>query len=238
MNLPEEAPAFRLKGGTLSATVLELSQPRPDLIERQLADKVAQSPQLFRNAPLVLALDKLEEKDGPLDMSALLAVCQRNLLHPVGVRARRPDDLAQAASLGLALLPLARTRERPAAATAAETETPAAPGAMRGSRVVTQPVRGGQQIYAQGDLILLAAVSAGAEVMAEGHIHVYAPLRGRALAGVQGDATARVFCRELLAELVAVAGHYRIADDLKAEKLWGRSAQIFLRNDALDLAPL
>lgn len=237
MNLPEEAPAFRLKGGTLSATVLELSQPRPELIERQLADKVAQSPQLFRNAPLVLALDKLDENDGPLDMSALLAVCQRNLLHPVGVRALRPDDLAQAANLGLAVLPLARTRERPAA-TAAETGTPAAPGGMRGSRVVTQPVRGGQQIYARGDLILLAPVSAGAEVMADGHIHVYAPLRGRALAGVQGDATARIFCRELLAELVAVAGHYRIADDLKAEKSWGRSAQIFLRNDALDLAPL
>lgn len=114
----------------------------------------------------------------------------------------------------------------------------AAPAGARVTRVVTQPVRGGQQIYVAGDLILLAPVSAGAEVMADGHIHVYAPLRGRALAGVQGDTGARIFCRELNAELVAIAGHYRVADDLKADALWGRSAQLFLRDDNMQIVSL
>ncbi|MCC2636782.1 MAG: minC [Moraxellaceae bacterium] len=120
------------------------------------------------------------------------------------------------------------------AATVPETATVPA----RVTRVITQPVRGGQQIHVAGDLILLAPVSAGAEVMADGHIHVYAPLRGRALAGVQGDTGARIFCRELNAELVAIAGHYRVADDLKADALWGHSAQLFLHDDALRLVAL
>jgi septum site-determining protein MinC len=283
--LPVTKPVFRIKGGTLSATVLELGAINPAALERQLAEKVAQAPQLFQHSPLVIALDKLGAEDGPLDLAGLLDTCRRHTLHPVGVRATRPDDLAQAASLGMAVLPGGRTREREQPATEAAnrdggTESPlpmvpelsaelqrgsapalngaengeapahsdpaladpntSAPitGELRPSRVVTQPVRGGQQIYVPGDLVLLAPVSAGAEVMADGHIHVYAPLRGRALAGVQGDTGARIFCRELSAELIAIAGHFRIADDLRAQPLWGKSAQVFLEGDELKLISL
>ena len=114
----------------------------------------------------------------------------------------------------------------------------AAPAPSRPTRVVTHPVRGGQQIYSEGDLILLAPVSAGAEVMASGNIHVYAPLRGRALAGVEGDTSARIFCREMSAELVAIAGHYRIADDLRGHAQWGQATQLFLHDDSLQLVAL
>lgn len=261
--LPVTKPVFRLKGGTLSASVLELAAVAPDLLAQQLAQKVAQAPQLLRHSPVIIALDKLGEADGPLDLDGLLSTCRAQGLQPVAVRALRAGDLAQAAALGIAILPLVGGRERvrdsvdaepvvadaplaaaPASASAADT-APAAeahpPGASapaRPTRVVTQPVRGGQQVYAEGDLVLLAPVSAGAEVMAGGHIHVYAPLRGRALAGVQGDAGARIFCREMSAELVAIAGHYRIADDLRGHARWGQSAQLFLHDDALAIVAL
>lgn len=280
-------PVFRLKGGTLAATVLELGAIAPALLERQLADKVAQAPQLFQHSPLLIALDKLSEEDGRLDLAGLLDTCRRLSLHPVGVRALRPGDLDQAVGLGIAVLPPGRTRElAPAANTDVETDAesaapaagpatarlpvvpelsaerqygdetvprggspaseapdtatpaPGAAGTSRPTLVVTQPVRGGQQVYAPGDLVLLAPVSAGAEVMAEGHIHVYAPLRGRALAGVQGDADARVFCRELAAELVAIAGHYHTADVLRVDPLWGSSVQILLQEGELKLIRL
>lgn len=277
--LPVSPTVFRLKGSTLAATVLELSAVQPEALARQLAQKVAQAPQLLRHSPLIITLDKLADADGPLDLAELLATCRHLELQPVAVRALRADDIVQAARLGLALLPALRGRERALQSVAADageaaanapvaaardtsdissgdagesiagmaadatmstgrTATAAEAAPARVTRVITQPVRGGQQIHVAGDLILLAPVSAGAEVMADGHIHVYAPLRGRALAGVQGDTGARIFCRELNAELVAIAGHYRVADDLKADALWGHSAQLFLHDDALQLAAL
>lgn len=234
------APAFRIKGSAITATVLELANPQADALEHELADAVTRSPELLRHAPLLIALDRLGDNDGPLDLAALLATCRHLELHPVGLRAHRADDLAQAERLGIAVLPPARARERSPEAANDVGENAGAPAAAkaRASRVVTQPVRGGQQIYAEGDLILLAPVSAGAEVMADGNIHVYAALRGRALAGVQGDTSARIFCRELAAELVAIAGHYRIADDLRHEALWQQSVQIALDGEELKLAAL
>lgn len=255
--LPVSRPVFRLKGGTLAASVLELAAIAPDSLAQQLAQKVGQAPQLLRHSPVILALDKLGDADGPLNLAQLVATCRECGLQPVAVRALRADDLAQAAALAIAVLPLVGGRERvrevadvPAAetaamVTAAPSEAVLAPGpdpippvAAPATRVITQPVRGGQQVYAEGDLVLLAPVSAGAEVMAGGHIHVYAPLRGRALAGVQGNGGARIFCRELSAELVAIAGHYRIADDLRGHTLWGRAAQLFLRDDTLEIVAL
>lgn len=317
--LPVTKPVFRLKGGSLAATVLELASVAPGLLAEQLAQKVAQAPQLLRHSPLIIDLDKLGDADARIDLGELLATCRQYELQPVALRAHRVDDLAQAQEIGLAVLPPTRGRERAlldagetaanAAGVATEAElaagattahglprsndaaspmtatangTPATgtssgtsgsgtsgtrsataetataisapvPGgatlreagpavqlatASRPTRVISQPVRGGQQVYAEGDLVLLAPVSAGAEVMADGHIHCYAPLRGRALAGVQGDVNARIFCRELSAELVAIAGHYRIADDLKADPLWGKAVQVALLDGQLRLVAL
>lgn len=258
-DLFENRPVFQLKGGTLAATVLELVHSQLAPFERQLADKVAQAPQLLRGTPVIVALDRLAEVDATPDLLALLSACQRQGLHVVAIRAVRPPDIAAANELGILVLPPGRGRERavepvePVPAMAVETARPeAAPEpvattaaaepvvetVVRPTRLVTEPVRGGQQIYSPGDLIVMAQVSAGAELIAEGHIHVYGALRGRALAGARGDAEARVFCQQLHAELVAVAGRYQVADDLKSHARWGQSAQIFLTDDALQLAAL
>ncbi|MNJ67366.1 Septum site-determining protein MinC [compost metagenome] len=100
-------------------------------------------------------------------------------------------------------------------------------------------MRGGQQIYAQGcDLIVLGPVSPGAELLSDGNIHVYGPLRGRALAGIKGDGRARIFCRQLNAELVSIAGHYKVAEDLRRDPLWGQSVQVGLQGDSLNVTRL
>ena len=126
--------------------------------------------------------------------------------------------------------------QTPSASEAATAEP--SPDAPRAARVVTQPVRSGQQIYAaEGDLIIMAPVGAGAEVLAAGHIHIYGPLRGRALAGVLGDTQANVFCQSLEAELVSVAGQYKISEDLQ-NSCWREPARIRLRDDVLTVEPL
>lgn len=95
------------------------------------------------------------------------------------------------------------------------------------------------QIYAQGcDLIVLAAVSAGAELLADGNIHVYGPLRGRALAGVKGNTQARIFCQQLAAEMLSIAGQYKTAEDLRREPLWGQAVQASLSADVLNIRSL
>lgn len=106
------------------------------------------------------------------------------------------------------------------------------------TKIIYQPVRSGQQVYAKGgDLIVLAAVSPGAEILADGNIHVYGPLRGRALAGVQGDTKARIFCHSLEAELVSIAGQYKISEDLQKSG-WKSSSQVYLVDDKLTITPL
>jgi septum site-determining protein MinC len=104
--------------------------------------------------------------------------------------------------------------------------------------VVTQAVRGGQIIYAQNnDLVVLAPVNSGAQVIADGHVHIYAPLRGRAVAGAQGLAGARIFCQKLEAELVAISGAYIMAEEIPA-KMRGKAVQIFLENGECQIATL
>ena len=102
----------------------------------------------------------------------------------------------------------------------------------------TSPVRSGQQLYAQNrDLTVCAMVGAGAEVIADGSIHIYGALRGRALAGAQGNEKARIFCREFHAELVAIAGHYKVLEDIPKE-LRGKAVQIWLDKEELKIAAL
>ena len=106
------------------------------------------------------------------------------------------------------------------------------------NKIVTTPVRSGQQIYAAGgDLIVTAAVSAGAELLADGNIHVYGALRGRALAGVKGNQGARIFCHSLEAELVSIAGQYRISEDLQKTE-WQKSCQIYLADGKMKIQAL
>jgi septum site-determining protein MinC len=159
------------------------------------------------------------------------------------VRASRADDITAANALDLPVLPPSGARERPldptdGNASAKQAKKPAEPE-LKPSKIITSPVRGGQQIYAQGcDLIVLAPVSAGAELLADGNIHVYGPMRGRALAGIKGNGAARIFCQQMGAELLSIAGQYKVAEDLRRDPLWGEAVHVSLSGDVLNITRL
>jgi len=204
----------------------------------------------------------------PFELAALLAMLRDKGLVPVGVRARSAQWLHQATAAGLGVIELDRTppprKPKPPEAPPPPTETalgttpaipPAAPVTSTPSPThppppslppsellfaltITQPLRSGQVVYAEGrDAVALAAVHAGAELMADGNIHVYGPLRGRALAGASGSEEARIFCQKLEADLISIAGVYLHSDALPADKR-GKPVQVSLRNGELVLTDL
>ncbi len=240
-DLLDQDPVFQLKGSMLAITILELTHNDLNRLDRQLADKVAQAPGFFQNTPLILALDKLPEGEGTFDIAALMAVCRRHGLRTLAVRAALESHIAAANALDIPILPPSGARERTIELEASATkksEKPAEP-VIRPSKLVTTPIRGGQQVYAQGaDLIVLAAVSAGAELLADGNIHVYAPMRGRALAGVKGDTNARIFCQQLAAEMLSIAGNYKMAEELRRDPCWGQAVHVSLSDDVLNITRL
>ncbi|WP_150303569.1 septum site-determining protein MinC [Pseudomonas saliphila] len=246
--------AFNLKGGMLTMTVIELVRQEPERFARQLAEKVRQAPNFFKDTPVVFSLDKLSDELDATTLAHLLQICRDSGMQPMALRgseAFRP--LAQ--HCGLVLMLPGRVRDKsgegerrgaagPKKPEAVRRETPVAaapaPVAAEGipSKVITQPVRSGQQVYARGgDLVVLASVSPGSELLADGNIHVYGPLRGRALAGVRGNTEARIFCQSLEAELVSIAGQYKVAEDLRRH-LWKEATQISLDGDSLKIVPL
>ncbi|CAN1603328.1 septum site-determining protein MinC [Pseudomonas mediterranea] len=238
----DQDSVFQLKGSMLAITVLELARNDLEGLDRQLAAKVAQAPNFFSNAPLVLALDKLPAHEGSVDLPGLMRVCRQHGLRTLAIRASRIEDIAAAIAVDIPVLPPSGARERllePAPAEAArKPEKPPVPE-VKPTRVITSPVRGGQQIYAQGgDLVVVSSVSPGAELLADGNIHVYGPMRGRALAGVKGDTKARIFCQQLSAELLSIAGQYKVSEDLRRDPLWGAGVQVSLSGDVLNIIRL
>lgn len=237
-DLLAQDPVFQLKGSMLAITVMELAYNDLERLDQQLSEKVAQAPAFFSNTPLVLALDKLPEGEGSLDLAALMAVCRKHGLRTLAVRAHRAEHIAAAEALDLPVLPPSGARERPLETAPKTPQKPTEPE-VRPSKIITSPVRGGQQVYAQGgDLIVLAPVSAGAELLADGNIHVYAPMRGRALAGIKGNAKARIFCQQMGAELFSIAGQYKVAEDLRRDPLWGEAVHVSLSGDVLNITRL
>ena len=227
---PADSAPFELKGSLFTLTVLQLRRMDREAIDHYLAEKVKQAPGFFQNAPVVIDLETLTA-DTSVDFKVLHDLLRSHGLIPVGVRHADPERQVAAVSAGLPIMPEGRSV---LAAKKAESSEPA----TRRNKLVTQPVRSGQQIYAaEGDLVLLGAVSAGAEVLADGNIHIYSTLRGRALAGVKGDTQARIFCQQLAAELVSIAGQYRVIEQLDAA-LRGKAVQIYLSENRLIIEPL
>lgn len=238
----DQDPVFQLKGSMLAITVLELARNDLDALDRQLAAKVALAPNFFNNAPLVLALDKLPAGQGAIDLPGLMRVCRSHGLRTLAIRASRIEDIAAAIAIELPVLPPSGARERSLEPLVDEAkkkpEKPPEP-TIKPTKIITTPVRGGQQIYAEGsDLVVISSVSPGAELLADGNIHVYGPMRGRALAGIKGDTKARIFCQQLTAELVSIAGRYKVSEDLRRDPLWGAGVQVSLSGDVLNITRL
>ncbi len=224
-------PAFDLKATSFTLPVLKLLVPDVQAIAAGLTAKIAEAPQFFHNTPLVIDVQTLRGQGAAVNFALLLGTLRGKGLIPVGITGGDEEQNEMAITMELAVLAgTTPPRARPAAR---QVEPQGSPG-----RVATQPVRSGQRIYAAGgDLTVLGPVSSGAEVFADGNVHVYGCLRGRALAGVKGDASARIFCTDLRAELVSVAGVYRVSEDI-AEGFGGRTAQVYLEDGRLRIAAL
>ncbi|HZT87162.1 MAG TPA: septum site-determining protein MinC [Stellaceae bacterium] len=235
-----------VQGALFTVMVVRAAMLRDPAFEEELAKQVERSPRFFLNAPVVLDL-KGSEADAfvtPEEFAEARRVLRGQTLMLVGVQNALPQQIAAAAAADLAgFAPNATqpSRRRAAEAEAEPPEPAAAPAApppatvAPRTRLVTQPVRSGTQIYARGgDLVVTAAVSPGAELVADGNIHVYGVLRGRALAGASGDAGARIFCSRFEAELVSIAGHYLVSEQLPPEQQ-GFPVQIALIDDQLTI---
>lgn len=234
----EHPVAVDLKSGTISLPILKVLSPSLEAIRSGLEEKLTRAPDFFKNAPIILDLGELSAADkDALDFERLLETVQQLDLAPVGMRGGSSTQQSAAQAQKIALLAEVKTESPPPRAAPRRGLAPPRPP-LTETRVIDQPVRSGQKIYATGgDLIVLASVSHGAEIMADGNIHVYGSLKGRALAGVQGNTKARIFCTDLQAQLIAIGGQYRTSEDEDAS-LKGRLVQIHLVDDALVVTPL
>ncbi len=228
-----------VQGAVFTVMVVRAGMLRDPGFEAELAEQVQRSPRFFHNAPVVLDLKGVEEFAREAEFAEAKEILRRHTLTLIGIQNAAPVQADAAAAAGLAgFAPNATqpSRPRPAETAPGAGQAPQGhvPSAAK-SRLITQPVRSGTQIYARGaDLVVTAPVSAGAEIMADGNIHVYAALRGRALAGAGGDAEARIFCSRLEAELVSIAGHYLVSDQIPPEHR-GLPVQIALVDDRLTI---
>jgi septum site-determining protein MinC len=255
--LAQQASCLQLKGSLLPLTVLELSYFEPAQFSAELSEKAAQAPDFFNDLPVVIGLTKFDNAKGPTDFEKIISICRTYSVKPIAIRGGSETQQIAAKLAGLPCLPAKKERAAPPIDEVTpdtkevekvkteeptkeqqEAEKKSSEIKIQASRIIYQPVRSGQQVYAQdSDLIILSQVSAGAEVLADGNIHIYGPLRGRALAGVRGNTEARIFCHSLEAELVSIAGQYKISEDLQTGS-WKKPAQIHLTDEKLTVKPL
>lgn len=225
---------FQLKGGLFPLTTLQIHSMDLDALREQLIDKIQQAPNFFHFAPIVLDLKAANQPNASLDFAKLKLMLSELRLVPVGIKNATSEQVQNAIKEGFAVLrDTPNPREKDKLPTSSQ-----APARSSKAKIVTEPVRSGQQIYApDGDLIILNQVSPGAELIADGNIHVYGALRGRALAGINGNHEARIFCQSLEAELVSVAGSYKISEDIE-QQAWKIAAQIYIKDDRLQINSL
>ncbi|MFC3717489.1 septum site-determining protein MinC [Luteimonas soli] len=253
-------PAGELKIGQVGIANLRVRTLDVARLAAEMADRVKRAPKLFARAAVIVDFGGLAATPDAASARALLDGLREAGVLPVALAWGSSDNEKLSVELGLPLLAKFRAQYEPtagAAAGAAEAATPAARQPVAASTapakaeakarpapagqpglIQATPVRSGQQVYADNrDLTVLTTVGAGAEVIADGSVHIYGALRGRALAGAQGDEKARIFCRAFHAELVAIAGNYKVLEDIPKE-LHGKPVQVWLENEELKIAVL
>jgi septum site-determining protein MinC len=257
MNIPAAAahePAFEIRFGQVGLAQMRIRSIDADTVQAQLTARVAAAPALFERAALCLDLSSLDQDISASELRAVLGAIRSTGLLPVGLAHGTAAIEALARELDLPVLTQFRAQQsygaavsavkspKPAAPAPAPAPAPAAPApapAPVEELIATpalmhhRPVRSGQRIYARHrDLVVTSAVGAGAEVMADGCVHIYGTLRGRAMAGVRGEVSARVFCQAFNAELVSVAGVFRVFETIPPD-LAGKPVQAWLDGDDL-----
>lgn len=227
---------FQIRGRFLTAIALRLEGPADREMLAALDARLSQTPRFFADAPMVIDLEQAAGQVTSEDLSDLVGHLRYRKVSVFAVQGGSREQKAAAANLGLISIPAGgdvppKEAEQAPAPLSARAAGP-------GNRLVAAPVRSGQTVAAEsGDLIVVGPVSSGAELVAAGNIHVYGQLRGRAFAGVFGDESARIFCQGLDAELLSIAGLYRMSESL--DRLAPRqNVQILLRGDRLCVEPL
>ncbi|HXJ52006.1 MAG TPA: septum site-determining protein MinC [Burkholderiales bacterium] len=247
---------FEIKSATLPLVALVLKSADLGALARELEARYGDIPDFFDHDALVIDLSRLESQAQggerqAVDFPGLLELLWKYRLAPVAVHGARHELAAVAKAAGLFPAPDARIgtagspgasnvetpdhniRGQAAAQAAAAVQPAVQAQSPTGALVIDKPLRSGQQVYARGrDLVMLAMVNPGAEVIADGHIHVYAPLRGRAIAGARGNADARIFAFGMEPELISIAGLYRNGETPGLANVWGKPTQARLVSDA------
>ncbi|EGR1513788.1 septum site-determining protein MinC [Vibrio vulnificus] len=212
-----------LKGSSFTLSVLHLCNNSVDTAIEFVQEKVEQAPAFFAAAPVVINIANVE---GDLDFVALKQGISQAGFIPVGItgaKDKRTQNLASDA--GFAIMSASKSPTQ-------------APVKMAPTKIVRTPIRSGQQIYAKdGDLVILSHVSAGAEVIADGSIHIHGTLRGRAIAGASGQKEARIICHDLQAELISIAGNYWLSDQIERQ-FWQQKVMLSLVDESLHLEAL
>jgi len=246
------APAlFDIKSASLTLEAFLLKTGNLSSLAQAMKDRFGDSPELFDGEPVVIDLTHLASLDVAIDFPALIALLTQYKLKPVAVRGatRKQGDAARAAGL-------AEAPDGPASPSRVETvevvrevikevvrevrvEVPVEVPVGGHTLIIDKPLRSGQQVYAKGgDLIITALVNHGAEVIADGSIHVYAPLRGKAIAGAKGNTEARIFAACMEPELLSIAGTYRTTENPLPDSVRGKPAQIRLEGERLVFEPI
>lgn len=241
LSLAAQAPlSFEIKSAQLPLVALRIKSASLEHVAEELARHCADVPDFFDNDGLLIDFSAL--KDGPdadveptpLGFEALLQTLREHKLRPLAIKGGNTAQMALAQQAGLvlaedALLP---TRAAPGPAPARQPSAPAPTPVAEANQpalVIDRPLRSGQQVYARGrDLVVLAMVNPGAEVIADGHVHVYAPLRGKAIAGARGNTDARIFALAMEPELVSIAGIYRTSEVPWPDEVRGKPTQVRL----------
>ncbi|ADM98590.1 septum site-determining protein MinC [Dickeya dadantii] len=231
---------IELKGSNFTLSVVHLHDAQPDIIHQALQEKIEQAPAFLKNAPVVVNVSALPVDADWIKLQQAITAAG---LRVVGVSGCDDEQLRLSiAKAGLPLLREGKLREGKLREDKERrtTQPPVPAAAPVKTRVINTPVRSGQQIYARDcDLIVTSHVSAGAEVIADGNIHIYGMMRGRALAGVSGDVDSQIFCTHLAAELVSIAGRYWLSDQIP-ENYFGKAARLKLSppDHVLTIQPL
>ncbi|MAD90122.1 MAG: septum site-determining protein MinC [Pseudoalteromonas sp.] len=223
---------FELKGNLFTLSVLHLFSVDLAQLRKELDEKISQAPKFFQGAPIVVNLAQVQEES--IDFLILKDSLSALQLNPVGICNGSDQQQLDAKEAKLSVLNYSQDVQKPKSASTevVEKEVYLPP------QVIQSTVRSGQQIYAKGrDLIVLGAVSHGAEVIADGNIHIYGTLRGRAIAGASGAQEAAIYCQQLKAELVSINGSYWLSESLQGE-FWEQPAQITQRNESLEITAL
>jgi septum site-determining protein MinC len=235
----EAQTCFQFKTSFSPCTILHVTRYDLDELAKQINIAVNRAPNFFLGSPVIIDLDAIKNVSN-IDFSRLKQILLMSNLVPVGVRGGNDEQHQMAATAGIPLITVGQGKPAPAIQPEQQPLKDVVVLQERlPTKIITTPIRSGMSVYAKdSDLIIVAPVSAGAELLADGNIHVYGPLRGRALAGVQGNTQARIFCRTLEAELVAIAGYYLVKEDMNKLLTSESTVQIYLDNEKVKIEML